>query len=204
MWQSDGASHPDPHDEERLAEFGPPIFGFVPQPRLRERGWSWFARDGLTLEAQAHYWLADPNGDFAFRDSPLGQLGTELRGYVFTDVVGSTGRRGNPAHSALVQHLDSVVGNHQRSRYEPGTPQWMDHGESRRTAIDRAPVELATLTLVTATAAEPATPDRSVRAVAVTTGDFSATTTTIDGRIVTVVIHHADRDAIDIRLTRRM
>ncbi|GAA3867318.1 hypothetical protein GCM10022381_08570 [Leifsonia kafniensis] len=208
MWQRDDAPNQDapPQDEARLAEFGPPVFGFVPQPRLRERGWSWFARDGVICEAQAHYWLADPSGDFAFRESPGGLLGTELRGYVFTDAIGSTGRPDEPVHAALVQHLDYVVGNHQKSRYQPGTPQWVDHGRSRRTAIETAPVEPATLTLlhVALPSVDPAEQNLAVAGVSVSTETFVAMAARIDDRIVTMVIHHADRDAIDIRLTRRV
>lgn len=204
MWQSDDAPSPPPDDAARLAEFGPPVFGFVPQPRLRERGWSWFARDGITVEAQAHYWLADANGDFGFTQSPLGLPGTELRGFVFTDVIGSTGRRDEPIHAALVQHLDYVVSNYQKSRYEPGTPQWIDHGQSRRAAIETAELSPATLTVFDDLAADPPEQNRSVNAMSASAAVFSATTAAIDGRIVTVVIHHADREQIDIRLVRRV
>lgn len=206
MWRNDHAPARAalPDDAVRLREFGPPVFGFVPQPRLREYGWSWFALDGLTLEAQAHYWLADENGDFGFRETRAGQRGTALRGFVFTDIVGSTGGRDEPVHAALVQHLDYVEHNYQNSRFEPGTSQWIDHGQSRRAAIETAPVTSSTLTVVGFTPENPAGDIRSRDAMLVTTSNFSATTSVIDDRIVTVVIHHADRDQIDIRLFRRI
>ena len=86
-----GATSKSPDDATRLALFGSPVFGFVPQPRIQERGWSWYANHGQTLEAQAHYWLADPTGNFWFEDSPAGPVGiAELRGFVFTDFTGTT------------------------------------------------------------------------------------------------------------------
>jgi hypothetical protein len=201
MWLSADAPPPTPDDAALLADFGPPVFGFVPQPRLRERGWSWFARDGVILEAQAHYWLDVANDG---HESVVEPHITELRGYVFTDAVGSTGSSHDPLHAALVQHLDYIVGNYQKSRYAPGTPQWADHGVSRRSAIDTARVEPATLEIVDDVAASAAAGTRVVPAVCVSTTSFSASAALVDGRIVAVVIHHADRAAIDIRLARRL
>ncbi|TFD52449.1 hypothetical protein E3T46_06200 [Cryobacterium sp. Hh11] len=60
MHLAPGAKSKPPDDAARLALFGPPVFGFVPQRRIQERGWSWYGNHGRTLEAQAHYWLADP------------------------------------------------------------------------------------------------------------------------------------------------
>jgi hypothetical protein len=221
MWTSDDTAPlpAPPIDHDRLAEFGPPVFGFVPQARLRERGWSWFAHNGVTLDAQAHYWIADPSGDFGFSDTAAGPLGTELRGYVFTDAVGATDRHDDLVHAALVQHLDYIVRNYQKSRYVPGTPQWVDHGLSRRARIAAAPIGPATLTIVgkapiagefvaaaskagVSVAATELT--RVVDATRVDSADFSATAAVVDGRIVTLVIHSADRAAVDIRLTRRL
>jgi hypothetical protein len=197
---------PTPDDAARLVDFGPPVFGFVPQPRLRERGWSWFARDEVTLEAQAHYWLdgTELRGGRELHDGPELFDGTELRGYVFTDVVGSAGSSSDPVHAALVQHLDYVVGNYQKSRYAPGTPQWVDHGVSRRNAIETAPIEPATLEILDDRFDGTEAGTRVVPAACVTTTNFSASAALVDGRIVTVVIHHDDRDVIDIRLTRRV
>jgi len=184
-----------PDDEARLVEFGPPIFGFVPQPRLQERGWDWVTSHGVTLEAEAHYWLADRTGNFWFEDSPLGPVGlAELRGFVFTDRPGSTNRGGDPIRDALNQHLQYVVMNHTRNPHEFGSREWADLHTSQQHLVEQSLARKAELQV----------DHKLYPAMAVTVAQFRATTAAISGRIVTVVLHEADFDKIEAVLTRRL
>ncbi|MBB5641288.1 hypothetical protein [Cryobacterium roopkundense] len=184
-----------PDDEARLVEFGPPIFGFVPQPRLQERGWSWCTSHGVTLEAEAHYWLADRTGNFWFEDSPGGPVGiAELRGFVFTDRPGSTNRGGDPIRDALNQHLQYVVMNYTKNPHEFGSKEWADLHTRQQHQVEQSLAQKADLPV----------DHKLYPAIAVTVAEFRATTAAISGRVVTVVIHESDNDKIEPVLTRRL
>ena len=195
MHLAPGAKSKPPDDAARLALFGPPVFGFVPQPRLQERGWSWYGNHGRTLEAQAHYWLADPSGNFWFEDSPTGPVGiAELRGFVFTDVPGSTNRGGDPIRDALNQHLQYIVMNYAKNPYDFGSQPWAERHTHQQSEIELALAHRSNLVI----------DDTALTAIAVTAFDFIGTAMALAGRVVTVVIHSADVGKIDTRLTRRV
>ena len=146
------------------------------------------------LEAEAHYWLADRTGNFWFEDSPAGPVGiAELRGFVFTDVPGSTSRGGDPVRDALNQHLQYVVMNHAPNPHEFGSRRWATHHAEQEQEIEVSSAEHSTLIV----------DERPHEAVTVRAAEFVATSAAIEGRIVTVVIHQADIDKIDLRLTYR-
>ncbi|NYJ19360.1 hypothetical protein [Glaciibacter psychrotolerans] len=189
-------------DATRLAEFGPPIFGFVPQAALLERGWSWFGRDGAHLEAQAHYWLADAHGDFGLRQTARGMMGREFRGFVFTDVPGSSGRRGDPVRDALSLHLAQVVNSYRTSHYEVGSGLRPERQARRQQYIDAAPGEPATIDFQRRRTPPGDTRVDSRSAVRVTCAEFSAFATTKAGRIVTLVLHRDDTRRVEVRLVR--
>ncbi|WP_158254037.1 hypothetical protein [Cryobacterium sp. Y50] len=195
MHLAPGAKSKPPDDAARLALFGPPVFGFVPQPRLQERGWSWYGNHGRTLEAQAHYWLADPSGKFWFEDSPVGPIGiAELRGFVFTDVPGSTNRGGDPIRDALNQHLQYIVMNYAKNPYEFGSELWAERHTQQQAEIELALAHRSNLIV----------DDTALPAIVVTASDFTGTAMVLAGRVVTVVIHSADVGKIDVRLIRRV
>jgi hypothetical protein len=195
MHLAPGATSKPPDDAARLALFGPPVFGFVPQTRIQERGWSWYGNHGRTLEAQAHYWLADPTGNFWFEDSPTGPVGiAELRGFVFTDVPGSTSRGGDPIRDALNQHLQFIVMNYTKNPYDFGSEAWAERHTQQQSEIELALVHRSSL----------AVDETSRAAITMTAFDFTATSMALSGRVVTVVIHSGDNGKIDSRLTRRV
>lgn len=184
-----------PDDEARLREFGPPVFGFVPQARLREREWRWYGSGGRLLEAEVHYWLADRTGNFWFQDSPDGPVGiAELRGFVFTDVPGSSNRGGDPVRDALNEHLQFVVMNLTKNPHDFGSRQWAERHTLQQHEVEESTAEPGTLMV-------DGTPHPAIE---VTAWDFTARSSAIDGRVATVVIHIADVDKIDTSLTRRL
>lgn len=187
---------------DRFAAFGPPVFGFTLQPALRERGWSWFTRAGNALEAQAHYWLADAHGDFRFHESAAGPVGTELRGFVFTDVPGSTGRAGDPVREALSLHLGHVINDHRKTHYEFGAGRRQERQSQRLQEIRALPGESSSLEIGRLDENDLDHAYQTCAALRLRYAEFSAVAATSDGRVVTVVLHDDDAPRLDARLIR--
>jgi hypothetical protein len=179
-------------DEERLAEFGPPVFTFVPQLRLAERGWSWSGIGGRTLEAQVHHWLADQNGNFWFEDTPSGPQGiAELRGYVFTDDPESFEGMSNVLRAALDQHLGYVLLD------------WDARDSSDYTELSRLPD--VTEEIVAKRPSHATLPIDGIYhpAIRLEHNGWVGTSARVGYRLVTVVIHSSEIPKIDTMLTAR-
>jgi hypothetical protein len=198
MWFAEGPPPPRQPDEERLAEFGSPVFGFLPQPRLRERGWSFAGSDGVTTRVAVHNWLADIAGDFHFVQYPVGPIGTELRGYVHTEVPRPSDGDGASMRDTLDEHLNNAVTNYliNQPGYEPAlaSDEWQTEGRRLWEEVRARPDVDAEI--VVDGVAYPAVRARYE--------GFTATTARVDSRVVTVVLHDEDASAIDSRLTRRL
>jgi hypothetical protein len=187
---------PDRNPSEAAREaFGEPVFQLVEQSRVRFIGWAAEGPPEMPTILSTSHWVADDMGDFHFQDWPMGPLGIQLRGTLFTEVPGATIEPGlDHGHSALVRHLTHLVINDQINRpdfaYEFASPDWHQALQVLRDEVHALRPQVGSLNIDSET----------VRGLALAYGSYSATTVQIAGRVVTLVIHDEDAARIDTRI----
>ncbi|QWT23892.1 hypothetical protein KPL76_00065 [Subtercola sp. PAMC28395] len=179
--------------QAELFKFGDPIFDFTDQPRLLNAGWTTYNNEAATTIVGSSYWIADERGDFRFTDD----VGHLLRGEVHTEVPGSSSGWGaSDEHSALVRHLASLLIN-VRMR-EPGfvmgsAEEWYQTTESWTREVQAQSLSRLELSI----------DGRVIPVDGIRYDGYTASSTRIAGRIVTVALHDDDAQQIDDRLVSR-
>jgi hypothetical protein len=198
MHYSDDPIPPRRSDDDLLGRFGYPVFELVAQPRLQTIGWGEMGINGEPVEVSISYWLADTDGDFHFTHWPMGDMGTFLRGSVFTEVIRQPlGHNVMPEREALTSHLNYLVSNDRINQpdfvREPGS----DEGQAALTEWYEDIEVLVAREDVLVIDGE------SHRAQSIAYGGYRSRVARIDDRLVTLVIHDDDAAAIDTRLVTR-
>jgi hypothetical protein len=185
---SDDVSSARATDSDRLRDFGPPVFTLAPQPRVTERGFSWYGFSDRV--ARLHFWLADPSGNFWFEETPLGRMGVaELKGFVFTDIP-STSDREETAVAALRHYLADAIDYYST---DPLDDLASGASEHHRMALRKRSPGHDRLTI----------DGHSLPSVAMGYGDYVATSAWVGDRLATLVVRSKDLRFIDARLVTR-
>ncbi|CAN5174419.1 hypothetical protein BH09ACT1_BH09ACT1_23170 [soil metagenome] len=198
MRYSDDPIPPRRSDADLLGGFGYPVFELVAQPRLQPIGWGEMGINGEAVEVSVSYWLADVDGDFHFTRWPMGDVGTALRGSVFTEVIRQPlGLSATPEREALTSHLNYLVSNDRINQPEFALELGSEEGQAALTEwYEDIEVLVARpdTVLIDGTAH---------RAESIAYGGYRSRVARVADRLVTLVIHDDDAAAIDIRLVTR-